>query len=211
MTELERQQKGMLYNPYKVKHLEYHTKKELVAKFNATSWDAGIDRMKYLKDVFAKMGDRAYIEPPFYCDHGWKISVGDNFYANTGFLVLDEAEVIIGNNVFLAPRVCIYTAGHPIDAGVRNTALEFAKPVRIGNDVWIGGNVSINPGVTIGNNVVIGTGSVVVKDIPDGVVAVGNPCKVLRQITEQDHLFWKSQYDEYLNDLDCSSPKEESL
>jgi maltose O-acetyltransferase len=203
MTELERQQSGKLYNPYKVNLPEYLVKKELVAKFNATSWDAGIERMKYLKDVFAHMGDHAYIEPPFYCDHGWKISVGDNFYANTGFLVLDEAEVVIGNNVFLAPRVCIYTAGHPIDAIVRNTKLEFAKPVKIGNDVWIGGNAAINPGVTIGNNVIIGTGSIVVKDIPDNVIAVGNPCRILRPINEQDNLFWKSQYDEYMNDSDC--------
>ena len=204
MTELERQQTGKLYTPHKVHLPQWREKKELVAKFNATSWDYDKDRMKYLKDVFAYMGEGAYIEPPFYCDHGWKISVGNNFYANTGWLVLDEAEVSIGNNVFLAPRVCIYTATHPIDAEIRNTMVETAQPVRIGNDVWIGGNAIINPGITIGNNVVIGSGSVVTKDIPDGVVAVGNPCRVLRAITEKDQIYWKELYEDYMNDIDCN-------
>jgi len=205
MTELERQKNGMLYNPFKVHSPEYWEKKEMVAKFNAPLRDSGKDRMEYLRCVFANMGNHVYIVPPFYCDHGWKISVGDNFYANTGFLVLDEAEVSIGNNVFIAPRVCIYTASHPIDAVTRNTMLEIAKPVRIGNDVWIGGNVIINPGITIGSNVVIGSGSVVTKDIPDGVVAAGNPCRVLRSITEKDQMYWKTQYEDYMNDMDCNN------
>ena len=205
MTELERQQSGKLYNPFKVSLPQYHEKKELVAKFNASAWNDGMKRMDYLRNVFARMGSRAYIEPPFFCDHGWKISVGENFYANTGFLVLDEAEVVFGDNVFLGPRVCIYTATHPIDAEVRNTGLEIALPVKIGNDVWIGGNVVVNPGITIGNNVVIGSGSVVTKNISDGVIAVGNPCRVLREITEKDKLHWKEQYNEYMNDLDCNN------
>ena len=115
-------------------------------------------------------------------------------------LILDEAEVIIGNNVFLAPRVSIYTAAHPIDAFVRNTKLEYAKKVTIGNDVWIGGNVVINPGVHIGNNVVIGSGSVVTKDIPDGVIAAGNPCRVIRAIEESDRIYWKNQMEEYYSE-----------
>jgi maltose O-acetyltransferase len=202
MTELERQQNGKLYNPFKVHLPQYREKKELVAKFNAST--EGMKRMEYLRSVFARMGKRAYVEPPFYCDHGWKISVGENFYANTGFLVLDEADVIFGDNVFLGPRVCIYTATHPIDAELRNTGLEVALPVKIGNDVWIGGNVVINPGITIGSNVVIGSGSVVTKDIPDGVIAVGNPCRVLRAINDADRLNWKSQYEDYINDMDCN-------
>jgi len=204
MTELERQKNGRLYNPFNVHFPQFREKKELVAKFNTTPRDSGTDRMQYLKSVFAYMGNHAYIEPPFYCDHGWKISVGDCFYANTGFLVLDEAEVNIGNNVFLAPRVCIYTASHPIDAEIRKTMLEIAKPVRIGNDVWIGGNVIINPGINIGSNVVIGSGAVVTKDIPDGVVAAGNPCRILREITEKDKAYWKAQYDDYINDIEIS-------
>ena len=107
----------------------------------------------------------------------------------------------IGDNVFFAPRVCIYTAGHPIDAEIRNVGLEFGKPVKIGNNVWVGGSTVINPGVTIGDNVVIGSGSVVTKDIPDNVIAVGNPCKVLRKITEEDRIYWQKQKEEYYNDL----------
>ena len=205
MTELERQKAGMLYNPFKVHFPEGRGKKELVEKFNTSTGISGMERMNYLKGVFAYMGNRAYIQPPFYCDHGWKISVGENFYANTGFLVLDEADVTIGDNVFLGPRVCIYTASHPIAAEIRNKGLEVAKPVKIANDVWVGGNVVINPGVTIGSNVVIGSGSVVTKKIPDGVVAVGNPCRVLRTITKQDQMYWNAQYEEYINDMDCNN------
>lgn len=202
MREEERMLSGKLYNPYKLDAPQWRKSKELVEAFNNAPWDAGAERIKYLKDVFAHMGEGAYIQPPFYCDHGWKISVGDHFYANTGFLVLDEAEVTIGNNVFIAPRVCIYTAGHPIDAEIRNMELEYAKGVSIGNDVWIGGNVVINPGVHIGNNVVIGSGAVVTKDIPDNVIAAGNPCRVIRNITEDDKKNWNQQLEDYKNDPD---------
>ena len=105
--------------------------------------------------------------------------------------------MIFGDNVFIAPHVSIYTAGHPIDAKIRNTEVEYARPVTIGSDVWIGGNVVINPGVTIGNDVVIGSGSVVTKDIPSHVIAAGNPCKVIREITEEDRIYWEKQYQEY--------------
>lgn len=133
------------------------------------------------------------IVPPFYCDKGTQIYIGKHFYANTGLLILDEADVRIGDHVFIAPRVCIYTAGHPIDADVRRMDLEYAKGVTIGNDVWIGGNTVINPGVTIGNNVVIGSGSVVTRDIPDQVIAAGCPCRVIRKITEEDREYWIKQ------------------
>ena len=106
-------------------------------------------------------------------------------------------KVDIGENVFFAPRVCVYTAAHPIDAEVRNTDLEFGKPVRIGNSVWVGGSTVINPGVTIGNNVVIGSGSVVTKDIPDNVIAAGNPCRVIRKITDEDKIYWEKKKEEY--------------
>ncbi len=114
---------------------------------------------------------------------------------------LDTGRVIIGNNVFLAPRVNIFTAAHPIDKKVRNERLEYAKKVVIGNDVWIGGSVTINPGITIGDNVVIDSGSVVTKDIPSNVVAVGNPCRVLRNITEEDKLFWEKEKEKYYKAL----------
>ena len=111
--------------------------------------------------------------------------------------MVDVCEIIIGDNVLLAPRVGLYTAGHPIDAAVRNEGLEFGKPVIIGDNVWIGGNAVINPGVTIGSGVVIGSGSVVTKDIPDHVVAVGNPCRVLRKINEEDKIYWEKEREKY--------------
>ena len=128
----------------------------------------------------------AFINPPFYCDYGSHIEVGKNFYANYNCTIIDVAKVKIGDNCLLAPNVAIYTAGHPIYPSTRNSAYEYGKSVTIGDNVWIGGNTVICPGVTIGSNVVIGAGSVVTRDIPDWCVAVGNPCRVKRAITEAD-------------------------
>lgn len=125
------------------------------------------------------------------------IYIGENFYANYDCIIVDVCPVNIGDNVFLGPRVCIYTATHPIDAEVRATGLEYGKPVTIGNNVWVGGNTVINPGITIGSNVVIGSGSVVTKDITSGVIAAGNPCKVLRPITDADWKYWHAKQEEY--------------
>lgn len=152
---------------------------------------------EYLGKLFAHMGKECYIEPPFYCDYGTNIHVGDYFYANTGLIVLDQCDVIIGDHAFLGPRVNIYCACHPIDAMIRNTGVELGKPVTIGDNVWIGGNTVINPGVTISSNVVIGSGSVVTKDIPDSVIAAGNPCKVIRLITNKDKEYWLKQLEEF--------------
>ncbi|MBQ0059589.1 MAG: sugar O-acetyltransferase [Lachnospiraceae bacterium] len=126
------------------------------------------------------------ITAPFYCDYGCNISVGDNFYTNHNVTILDGAPVTFGDNVFIAPNCVFSTAGHPIDAEQRNQGLEIALPITVGNNVWIGTQVSVLPGVTIGDNTVIGAGSVVNKDIPSGVVAAGNPCRVIREITEAD-------------------------
>lgn len=188
MTEKERMVKGLLYiaSDDSIQSISKENRK-LIDAFNKADAD---ERMDYIRRAFAHTGKNAYIEPPFYCDHGWNISVGDNFYANTGVIILDQCPVNIGDNVMLAPRVSIFCACHPIDAEIRNKLYEMGKPVTIGNDVWIGGNTVINPGVTIGSNVVIGSGSVVTHDIPDNVVAVGNPCRVLREITEKDHEYW---------------------
>lgn len=128
----------------------------------------------------------AFINPPFYCDYGSHIHVGKNFFANYNCTILDVAKVQIGDNCQMAPNVAIYTAGHPVHPDTRNTAYEYGIGVTIEDNVWIGGNTVICPGVHIGNNVVIGAGSVVTKDIPDWVIAAGNPCKVIRQITEDD-------------------------
>ncbi|MCM1460468.1 MAG: sugar O-acetyltransferase [Bacteroides sp.] len=172
--------------------------RELMQKFNQTRYGQGGDRMKYIRELFAHVGEKAYIEPEVYFDYGCHISVGDNFYANTGLIILDQCSVTIGDNVFFGPRVNIYCAGHPIDAGVRNKNLEYGKPVTIGNDVWVGGNVVFNPGVTVGDDVVIGSGSVVTKDIPSHVIAAGNPCRVIRKITDEDRVYWESQEAEYM-------------
>ena len=127
-----------------------------------------------------------HIEAPFRCDYGYNISIGNHFYANFNLTILDCAPVSIGDHVFIAPNVGIFTAGHPIHYGLRNQEFEFALPITIGNNVWIGGNVVINPGVSIGDNTVIGSGAVVTKNIPANVIAAGNPCRVIRAITQAD-------------------------
>lgn len=151
-------------------------------------------RNAILQKLFGKTGRNFYVEPPFRCDYGYNIEIGDNFYANYNLVILDCARVKIGDNVFIAPNVGIYTAGHPIHSELRNQELEFALPIEIGNSVWIGGNVVINPGIKIGDNTVIGSGSVVTKNIPPNVVAVGNPCKVLRSITEDDKSYYYKRF-----------------
>lgn len=145
---------------------------------------------RMLKNILGKTGNNIWIEVPFHCDYGWNIEVGENFFANYNLTILDVGKVNIGNNVQIEPNVSIYTAGHPVHPDSRNTGYEYGIPITIGDNVWIGGNVVILPGVNIGNNVVIGAGSVVTKDIPDNMIAVGNPCKVVREITEEDRKFY---------------------
>ncbi len=150
-----------------------------------------------VKDLLGK-SDGAFINPPFFCDYGTHIEVGKNFYANYNCTILDVAKVKIGDNCQMAPNVSIYTAGHPIHPVSRNSAYEYGKEVTIGDHVWIGGNTVICPGVHIGDNVVIGAGSVVTKDIPDWSLAAGNPCRVLRKITDADKkkLFGQEEIDQ---------------
>lgn len=141
------------------------------------------------KELFGK-SDGAFLNPPFYCDYGSHIEVGKNFFANYNCTIIDVAKVRIGDNCQMAPNVAIYTAGHPVHPACRNTAYEYGIEVTIGDNVWLGGNTVILPGVHIGSNTVIGAGSVVTKDIPDWVIAAGNPCKVIRKITEEDRKFY---------------------
>lgn len=197
MTEKERMLSGKLYNPYKVENPSWIKVKMALKEFNDSKYWYDEAALKNLKKIFHKVGNNVVFVPPFFCDHGDRIFIGDHFFANTGLVILDEAPVWIGNHVYIAPRVSIYTAGHPVDAQVRNMDLEYAKPVTIGNDVWIGGDVVINPGVTIGNDVVIGAGSVVTKDISNHVIAAGNPCRVIRKITDAERQEWRLQYHEY--------------
>jgi len=140
------------------------------------------ERKQLLRELLGKTGKDFLIEQPFYCDYGYNINLGENFYSNVNCVILDGAPVTFGDNVFIAPNCGFYTAGHPLDVQQRNQGLEYAKPIHVGNNVWIGAHVSVLPGVTIGDNCVIGAGSVVTKDIPANSLAVGNPCRVIRSI-----------------------------
>ncbi len=144
---------------------------------------------KIVEELLGK-SDKAFINPPFYCDYGTHIETGKNFFANYNCTIIDVAKVTIGDNCQFAPNVSIYTAGHPIHPVSRNSLYEYGISVTIGDNVWIGGNTVILPGVHIGSNTVIGAGSVVSKDIPDWTVAAGNPCRVIRQITEDDKKYY---------------------
>ena len=188
MTEKEKAAKGMIYDANYDKTLvdERLYAKSILFEYNRLNPLNTDERKDILKKLLGKTGKEFIFEQPFYCDYGYNIEIGENFFSNMNFVILDGAKVIIGDNAFIAPNVGIYTAGHPLDAERRIQGLEYAYPITIGNNVWIGAGVSILPGVTIGDNTVIGAGSVVSKSIPSNVLAVGNPCKIIREITEVD-------------------------
>jgi len=163
--------------------------KKLIYRFNRLEPGAP-ETEALLKEILGRTGERLHVEAPFHCDYGWNIEVGEDFYANYGLIILDVGKVTIGKNAQIAPHVGIYTAGHPIHPDSRNSGYEYGLPITIGDSVWIGGNAVILPGVTIGDNVVIGAGSVVSKDLPSNVVAAGNPCRPVREITEADRDFY---------------------
>ena len=144
------------------------------------------EREALIRSLFGKTQKNFTIVSPFYCDYGYNIEIGENFFANMNCVILDGAKVSFGDNVFIAPNCGFYTAGHPFDVERRNKGLEYAYPITVGNNVWIGANVSVLPGVSIGDNSVIGAGSVVTRSIPANVLAAGNPCRVIREITEED-------------------------
>ena len=184
MTEKEKMLSGMPYSAVDAELLrELNATKDVIYRYNQLMPSQLKERTALLKQLLGHVGDDNFlINQPFYCDYGKHISVGKRFFANFNFTVLDEARVTIGDDCFVGPNVSIYTACHSTDPVERNTRQEWAKPVTIGDNVWIGGSVTILPGVTIGNNVTIGAGSVVVKDIPSNCVAVGNPCKVIKSL-----------------------------
>ena len=163
--------------------------KRKLYRFNLLPPEESGQGVLLLKELLGKTGSVLHIEPPFHCDYGWNIEVGENFYANYNLTILDVGKVTIGENAFLAPNVSLYTAGHPIHPDSRNSGYEYGAPITIGDNVWIGGNVVVLPGVAIGSNSVIGAGSVVSRDIPEWVVAAGNPCRVIRAVTEEDRAY----------------------
>ena len=162
--------------------------KELCFELNNLRPSMVAERDEIVRRLLGQVGKNCCIESPFHCDYGYNIVAGDNFYMNAGCIILDGARVTFGDNVFVAPHCGFYTAGHPLDHERRNAGLEYALPITIGNNVWIGAQVCVLPGVTIGDDSVIGAGSVVTKDIPAGVLAAGNPCRVIREISEADKL-----------------------
>ncbi len=188
MQELEKAARGMLYDANYNPDLLARRKqaRRLLHRFNLLSPDDEAQKSELVRALLGKTGERFVIEGPFHCDYGFNIEIGENFYANVNLVILDGAKVCIGNNVFLGPNVGLYTAGHPLDAARRNAGLEYALPITIGDDVWIGGGVSILPGVRIGHGVVVGSGAVVTRDIPDHVICAGNPAKVIRPIGDRD-------------------------
>jgi len=201
MTERERMVSGGLYKADDGELVALRQRaRRLTRQFNATTEEELDKRQELLRELFGAFGGNSFMEPSFRCDYGVNIFIGEHFYANFDCVILDVAPVHIGDNVFFAPRVNLYTAGHPIDAGVRNEEMEFGKPITIGDDVWVGGGVIVNPGVTIGSDVVIGSGSVVTKDIPSHVIAAGNPCRVIRAITDEDKVRWTRERDAYFAD-----------
>ena len=197
MNNIERRDKGMAYISDETVFEQQKPARILTQKLNTVD-RSDFETIKALVKELLGKSDNAFINPPFYCDYGFRIEVGKNFFANYNCTILDVGKVIIGDNCQLAPNVSIYTAGHPLHPDSRNSAYEYGIDVTIGNNCWIGGNSVICPGVHIGNNVVIGAGSVVTMDIPDWSVAAGNPCRVIRKITDEDRKFYykNNEFDE---------------
>ncbi len=186
MTEREKMLNRELYDATEDSLVEDRIKaKDLCFELNNTLPSNLEKKEEIARKLIGKIEGSFEITPPFWCDYGYNIEIGDKFYSNHNLVILDGAKVKFGKNVFVAPNCGFYTAGHPIDSEIRNKGLEYAYPITVGDNVWIGAGVQVMPGVTIGSNVVIGGGSVVVKDIPSNSIAVGNPCKVIRKIEEK--------------------------
>ena len=188
MREKAKAQAGMLYDANFDEELlkERAAAKELLYEINHLRPSQHSDKDRLYKKLIGKLGERFLIESPFHCDYGYNIEIGDDFYANVNLVILDGAKVKISDHVFIAPNVGLYTAGHPLNIAKRNAGLEYAYPITIGNNVWIGAGVSVLPNVVIGDNCVIGACSVVTHSIPPNSLAVGNPCRVIRTLNEEE-------------------------
>ena len=203
MTSRERRENEMLFIADEADWAEMKRARKLTQALN-TADRADFTKIRAIvNELFGKSDETTFVNPPFYCDYGSNIEVGKNCFINYNCTVLDNAKVRLGDNCLLAPCVSIYTAGHTLHPDARALGYEYGIEVTVGDNVWIGGNVVICPGVHIGNNVVIGAGSVVTHDIPDWSLAAGNPCRVIRQITEEDkkYYFRKREIDEEILEL----------
>ena len=190
MNEKEKMLKGLLHNANYDKSLfdERIKCKSLCHIYNSLSPNKTEKRQKLIKQIIGKTQKNFLLEQPFMCDYGYNIEIGENFYSNHNLTILDSGKVTFGDNVFIGPNCAFYTPQHPLDAETRNRGFEYAFPIKVGNNVWFGGNVIVLPNIIIGDNVVIGAGSVVTKNIPSNVIAAGNPCKIIRKITQKDKL-----------------------
>lgn len=191
MTIREKMKNGLLYTDMgEGLEEERMNCKELIYDYNLTRPSQINERKEILKKLLASTGENFFIEPPLHMAYGKNTHIGENFYANFNLVIVDDGDVYIGDNVMIAPNVTISPTGHPVELETRKLGMQFSIPIRIGNNVWIGSNSVILPGVSIGDNSVIGAGSIVTRNIPPNVVAVGNPCKVLRPIDENDKKFY---------------------
>lgn len=192
LSEKEKQHTGELYLPMEPEIMQEQEKcLEKLYEYNMTRPGEAEKRQKLLHEMFAEIGENCYIEPPFRANWGGKhIHFGQLIYANFNCTIVDDTHVYVGDYTMLGPNVTIATAGHPILPELRQQGYQFNMPVRIGKNCWLGAGVIVLPGVTIGDNTVIGAGSIVTKDIPAGVIAVGNPCRVLREVNEHDKEFY---------------------
>ncbi len=197
MNNIERRNKNIAYKSDESVFDQQKPARILTQKLNTMDRSdfEGIEAV--IRELVGKAGKGVFINPPFYCDYGFNIEIGDNCFCNYNCVFLDVSKIKIGNNCFIAPNVSLYTAGHPLHPVSRSSGYEYGAPITIGDNVWIGGNSVICPGVTIGSNCVIGAGSIVTKDIPDWSLAAGNPCRIIRKITDADKkiLFKDKEFD----------------
>ncbi len=196
MTQYERMVNGLIYDPADDEIMkEQVVFQDMLWAFNQLKPSEYDKKQKYMKEIFAECGENCYIELPFHANWGGHhVHFGSGIYANSNLTLVDDGHIYIGDKVMFGPNVTIATASHPINPELRDRGLQFNKDVYIGENTWIGAGVIIVPGVHIGSNTVIGAGSVVTKDIPDSVIAVGNSCRILRNVSEKDHeFFYKSE------------------
>lgn len=203
MNEQQLQAEGYLYKLDETLFAAHLNAKRITRLLNATLETEVPRRRELVRELFAEAGEGSYVEPPFHCDYGYNVTVGKKFYCNYDCVFLDCGKITLGDHVMLGPKVQIYTANHPTDPEVRRFGHDQGIPVTVGNDVWIGGGSILCPGVTVGDGTVIGAGSVVTHDIPAGVVAAGNPCRVIRPITDEEKAYWQNQLSLYHQLKEC--------